>query len=219
MAKRIIRCSWCEGSDDYVAYHDHEWGRAVTDDTRLFEKICLEGFQSGLAWITVLRKREAFRDAFSGFDPTKVSRFPDARVAKLLANAGIIRHRGKIESTINNARRLNAMHRAGESLAELVWGHADRTRQRAPSTLGSLPASTPASTALSKALKQRGWSFVGPTTMYAFMQSMGVVNDHVDGCHVRAACERERRGILASGVGLVPRTDTLRPTTRGGAAR
>ncbi|MBU3703431.1 MAG: DNA-3-methyladenine glycosylase I [Ilumatobacteraceae bacterium] len=219
MGKSIVRCSWCEGSDDYVAYHDLEWGRAVTDDTRLFEKICLEGFQSGLAWITVLRKRDAFREAFADFDPKKVARFTDARVEKLLGNAGIIRHRGKIESTINNARRLTEMHRAGESLAELVWSHADRGRPPAPSTRGSLPASTAASAALSKTLKQRGWSFVGPTTMHAFMQSMGVVNDHVDGCHVRAACERERRGILASGVGLVPRTDTLRPTTRGGAAR
>ena len=219
MGKSIVRCSWCEGSDDYVAYHDLEWGRAVTDDTRLFEKICLEGFQSGLAWITVLRKRDAFREAFAGFDPVKVARFSDARVDRLLGNAGIIRHRGKIESTINNARRLNEMHRAGESLADLVWSHADRTRYPAPTANGSLPASTDASTALSKTLKKKGWSFVGPTTMYAFMQSMGVVNDHVDGCHVRAACERERRGILASGVGLVPRTDTLRPTTRGGAAR
>jgi len=219
VVKRIIRCSWCEGSDDYVTYHDHEWGRAVTDDTRLFEKICLEGFQSGLAWITVLRKRDAFREAFAGFDAGKVARFTDARVEKLLGNAGIIRHRGKIESTINNARRLTEMHRAGESLAELVWSHADRGRPPAPATLGSLPASTPASTALSKALKQRGWSFVGPTTMYAFMQSMGVVNDHFDGCHVRAACEKERRRVLATEVGLARHAATLRTATRGGAAR
>ena len=177
------RCTWCEGSDIYVAYHDNEWGRAVTDETRLFEKICLEGFQSGLSWITVLRKRESFRDAFAGFDPIKVARFSDAKVDKLLTNAGIIRHRGKIESTINNAQRLNAMHRVGESLAGVVW------------------------------------SFVGPTTMYAFMQSMGVVNDHFVGCHVRAACDRERRAVLRAGVGDTRFADTLRSTTRGGAAR
>ena len=196
-----IRCPWCEGSDEYVRYHDDEWGRAVVDDVRLFEKICLEGFQSGLSWITVLRKRESFREAFANFNPTKVSRFSEKRVDTLLGNAGIIRHRGKIESTINNAKRLNEMHRAGESLAEVVWRHADRSRRLAPWMGGPLPASTPASTALSKELKRRGWSFVGPTTMYAFMQSMGVVNDHFDGCHVRAVCERERRAILRSGVG------------------
>ena len=195
------RCSWCEGSDEYISYHDNEWGRPVVDDVRLFEKICLEGFQSGLAWITVLRKRESFREAFAGFDPVKVARFTDARVDKLLGNAGIIRHRGKIESTINNAKQLNEMHKAGESLADLVWRHADRKPQRAPQVGDRLPASTAASTALSKDLKRRGWSFVGPTTMYAFMQSMGVVNDHFAGCHVRAACDRERRSILRSGVG------------------
>ena len=195
------RCTWCEGSDDYVAYHDNEWGRAVVDDTGLFEKICLEGFQSGLSWITVLRKRDAFRDAFAGFDPAKVARFGDTKVDKLLTNAGIIRHRGKIESTINNARRLNVLHKDGESLARVVWSFAENKSQAAPEALGSLPASTPASTALSKELKRRGWSFVGPTTMYAFMQSMGVVNDHFAGCHVRAACDRERRAVLRSGVG------------------
>lgn len=216
VAKELTRCSWCEGSDIYVAYHDHEWGRTVTDETRLFEKVCLEGFQSGLSWITVLRKRESFRDAFSGFDPTKVARFGEAKVDKLLGNAGIIRHRGKIESTINNARRLNEMHRAGESLAHLVWSFADRTRREAPE---SIPAQTPASAALSKELKRRGWSFVGPTTMYAFMQSMGVVNDHVSGCHVRAACDRERRAVLGAKVGSPESPDTLILTTRGGAAR
>lgn len=196
-----FRCSWCEGSDEYVRYHDLEWGRAVVDDTRLFEKICLEGFQSGLAWITVLRKRESFREAFAEFDPTKVARFSEARVDKLLTNAGIIRHRGKIESTINNASRLNEMHRNGETLASLVWSFADTAKTPAPHVGGPLPAKTDASTALSKELKRRGWSFVGPTTMYAFMQSMGVVNDHFDGCHVRTACDRERRAILRSGVG------------------
>lgn len=201
MTRRPVRCSWCEGSDDYIAYHDLEWGRAVTDETRLFEKICLEGFQSGLSWITVLRKREAFREAFAGFDPAKVACFSDARVDKLLSNAGIIRHRGKIESTINNARQLNEMHRTGESLAQLVWSFADPSRCPAPDSTSSLPAQTPRSAALSKELKRRGWSFVGPTTMYAFMQSMGVVNDHFAGCHVHAACDRERRAILRVGVG------------------
>ena len=219
MSRSIFRCTWCEGSDEYVRYHDHEWGRPVVDDVRLFEKICLEGFQSGLAWITVLRKRDAFREAFFGFDPVKVARFADARVEKLLGNAGIIRHRGKIESTINNAKRLNEMHKAGDSLAALVWSFADRTTSAVPNVGNQLPASTEASTALSKTLKKRGWSFVGPTTMYAFMQSMGVVNDHFDGCHVRAACEHERRAILRSGVGAAGWPDTLATTTRGGAAR
>ena len=219
VAKVPQRCTWCVGSDIYVAYHDNEWGRAVTDETRLFEKICLEGFQSGLSWITVLRKRESFREAFAEFDPVKVARFSEAKVDKLLTNAGIIRHRGKIESTINNAQRLNAMHKAGESLAAVVWSFADKANLPAPDSLGSLPASTAASAALSKTLKRQGWSFVGPTTMYAFMQSMGVVNDHFAGCHVRAACERERRSVLRSGVGDTRSADTLRPTTRGGAAR
>lgn len=214
-----MRCGWCEGSDDYVAYHDGEWGRAVVDETRLFEKICLEGFQSGLSWITVLRKRESFRDAFAGFDPVRVARFGEAEVDKLLTNAGIIRHRGKIESTINNARQLNAMHEAGESLADLVWSFADRAQGSAPDSLVGLPASTVASTDLSKELKRRGWSFVGPTTVYAFMQSMGVVNDHIAGCHVRSACERQRRAVLRSGVGKPRLADTLHRATRGGAAR
>ena len=218
MARTTKRCSWCEGSDIYVAYHDDEWGRPVVDDTRLFEKICFEGFQSGLAWITVLRKRDAFRDSFASFDPTKVARFDSRKVDRLLTNAAIIRHRGKVESTINNAKRLNEMHRAGESLAELVWSHASR-RGAAPDAMNSIPASTAASTALSKELKRRGWSFVGPTTIYAFMQSMGVVNDHMKRCHVRAACESERLAVLSSGVGKSMTADTLVVTTRGGAAR
>lgn len=215
-----VRCWWGSGPDPlYVEYHDHEWGMPVVDDRRLFEKLCLEGFQSGLSWITILRKRENFRAAFAHFDIEAVARFGPHDVERLVADAGIVRHRGKIESTINNARRLNEMHRAGESLADLVWSHADRARRPAPAAIGSLPASTAASTALSKTLKKRGWSFVGPTTMYAFMQSMGVVNDHFDGCHVRAICEKERRGVLASRVVDTRPADTLRPTTRGGAAR
>mgnify|MGYP003341854180 CR=1 FL=1 len=202
------RCAWCGDDALYTAYHDEEWGRPVRDDRRLFEKICLEGFQSGLAWITVLRKRDAFRDSFANFDPVKVARFDSRKVDRLLANAAIIRHRGKIESTINNAKRLNEMHVSGESLAELVWSHAFR-RGAVPDATNSIPASTDASTALSKELKRRGWSFVGPTTIYAFMQSMGVVNDHMKGCHVRAACESERLAVLSSGVGKSTTADTL----------
>ena len=196
-SRDVSRCPWSTGSIEYVHYHDDEWGRPVFDETRLFEKICLEGFQSGLSWITVLRKRENFRAAFAGFDPVKVARFDERMVGRLLGDAGIIRHRGKIESTINNARRLLAMHEAGESLSELVWSHADRRRIAAPADMAHLPAATPASTALSKDLKSRGWSFVGPTTVYAMMQSVGVVNDHLASCHVRRACEAERRGRLA----------------------
>ena len=191
------RCPWSEGSPEYVAYHDDEWGRPVVDETRLFEKICLEGFQSGLSWITILRKRDNFRRAFAGFVAEKVARFDDRRVAALLGDAGIVRHRGKIESTINNARCLLAMHEAGESLADLVWTHTDRRRVAAPASMDRLPASTPASTALSKALKSRGWSFVGPTTMYAMMQSVGVVNDHLGTCHVRRSCEADRRLLFS----------------------
>jgi DNA-3-methyladenine glycosylase I len=195
--REISRCPWSLGSPEYVDYHDTEWGRPVTDETRLFEKVCLEGFQSGLAWITVLRKRDNFREAFAGFDPVKVARFDDRKVERLLTNAGIIRHRGKIESAINNARCLLAMHKAGESLSDVAWSHASRRRVAAPTGLSHLPAVTPASTALSKDLKSRGWSFVGPTTMYAMMQCMGVVNDHLGSCHVRKACEAERRELFA----------------------
>ena len=194
---KVVRCSWSESSPEYVAYHDHEWGRPVTDETQLFEKVCLEGFQSGLAWITVLRKRDNFREAFDGFDPVKVARFYESKVERLLANEGIIRHRGKIESTVRNAQRLVAMHKTGESLSGIAWSHADRRRVAAPKELAQLPAVTQASTALSKDLKSRGWTFVGPTTMYAMMQCMGVVNDHLASCHVRRACESERRELFA----------------------
>lgn len=195
--REVSRCPWSLGSPEYIDYHDDEWGRPVTDETRLFEKICLEGFQSGLSWLTVLRKRDNFRSAFLGFDPAEVSRFDDRRVDRLLGDAGIIRHRGKIGSVINNARRLLAMHEAGESLADLTWSHADRRRVAAPTELAHLPAVTPASTSLSKELKSRGWTFVGPTTVYAMMQSVGVVNDHLASCHVRRPCESERRECLS----------------------
>jgi DNA-3-methyladenine glycosylase I len=181
---------------EYIAYHDVEWGRPVTDDVRLYEKLCLEGFQSGLSWLTILRKRESFRRAFAGFDPARVARFGARDVERLLADASIVRHRGKIEATIANARAtLDAQARHG-SLASVVWSFEPRRRGRpVPKGFGDIPSKTEESVALSKALGKLGFRFVGPTTAYAAMQSLGVVNDHVGGCHVRAACESERRAI------------------------
>jgi DNA-3-methyladenine glycosylase I len=178
----VVRCWWCGDDPLYVRYHDREWGSPVTDDTRLFEKLCLEGFQSGLSWLTILRKRDNFRAAFAGFDIDTVAGFGPADVERLLGDAGIVRHRGKIESTINNAGRARALIDEAGSIHSFVAGfRPDRARGIAPGE--SIPASTEQSTALSKALKQRGWSFVGPTTVYAFMQAMGLVNDHIHGCH------------------------------------
>ena len=186
----LLRCFWGGGTEEYRAYHDFEWGRPARDDTRLFEKICLEGFQSGLSWLTILRKRENFRAAFAGFEVETVASFGDADVARLLQDAGIVRHRGKIESTINNARRCAELHDGGETLVNLVWGFVPEPASR-PATITRQwlmdHPQTPESAALSKALKRRGWSFVGPTTMYAFMQSVGVVDDHQASCHVRSA--------------------------------
>lgn len=181
------RCAWGASTPEYVAYHDTEWGFGVTDDTRLFEKLCLEGFQSGLSWLTILRKRENFRAAFAGFDPAVVAQFDERDVDRLLADAGIVRHQGKIRSTINNANRALELGTEFGSLAAYVWPHADFG---APPV--GLPGFTAASSAISKDLKRRGWSFVGPTTVYAFMQAMGLVNDHVEGCWVRDAAERGR---------------------------
>jgi DNA-3-methyladenine glycosylase I len=190
------RCGWSTSAPDYIAYHDDEWGRPVVDDVRLYEKICLEGFQSGLSWLTILRKREGFRRAFAGFDPAAVSRFGVTDVERLLADASIVRHRGKIEATIANARAtLEAQEHHG-SLAAVVWSFEPPRRGRpVPRRLGDLQATTPASTALAKALGKLGFRFVGPTTAYAAMESLGVVNDHLAGCYVRAACEAERRAI------------------------
>jgi DNA-3-methyladenine glycosylase I len=191
----IARCWWCAGSPEYRAYHDDEWGTPVADDHRLFEKLCLEGFQSGLSWITILRKREAFRAAFAGFDFARVAGFGAAEVEALLGNAGIIRHRGKIESTINNARRAIELASEVGSLAAYVWRYEPDPRTRpARLTRGVLMQNTtsPASEAMSKDLKRRGWTFVGPTTAYAFMQAMGLVNDHVDGCAARDRVEAAR---------------------------
>ena len=179
------RCGWCVGSPDYVAYHDGEWGVPVHDDHRLFEKLCLEGFQSGLSWLTILRKRENFRAAFAGFDPEKVAAFALPDIERLLGDPGIVRHRGKIESTINNARQALKLRDEFGSLAAYVWAHQpDPSERPAITTKAALCAMTqsPTSLRLSKDLKRRGWSFVGPTTVYAFMQAMGLVNDHVAGC-------------------------------------
>lgn len=191
-----IRCFWQQGLEDYSRYHDEEWGYPVTDDHRLFEKICLEGFQSGLSWLTVLRKREAFRAAFAGFDFDRVAGFGDSDIERCLADKGIIRHRGKIVSTINNARRAVEMRDEFGSLARYFWGFeptaAERPQKVDYPTLRANPI-TAASTRLSKDLKKRGWTFVGPTTVYAFMQAMGMVNDHIEGCHCREPIEALRR--------------------------
>jgi DNA-3-methyladenine glycosylase I len=181
-----VRCWWCGDDPLYVAYHDDEWGRVVHDDTKLFEKICLEGFQSGLSWLTILRKRENFRRAFFGFDAARVAQFDESDVARLVADAGIIRHRGKIESTINNARRYVELVAEFGSLDRFVWQFTTSESEGDRSAPPGIPSQTPSSTRMSKELKRRGWSFVGPTTMYAFMQSVGVVNDHLDGCWVRS---------------------------------
>lgn len=189
------RCSWPGEDPLYVRYHDDEWGRPVTNDTRLFEKICLEGFQAGLSWITILRKREHFREAFRGFAPDAVARFTAKDVQRLLKNEGIVRHRGKIESTINNAKQALALINEKGSLAAYFWSWepaaAERPRTVTRDTLKAMTTSAQ-SIAMSKDLKKRGWSFVGPTTSYAFMQAMGLVNDHLHDCGVRADVEKAR---------------------------
>jgi DNA-3-methyladenine glycosylase I len=178
------RCWWGASTPDYERYHDEEWGRPVRDERGLYERMVLEGFQSGLSWLTILRKRENFRAAFANFDIEAVAKFGARDVNRLLGDAGIVRHRGKIEAAIANAKAAAAMHANGESLGELVWSFAPDGR-RAPRTPEDLPAITPESTALSKELKKRGFRFVGPTTAYATMQAIGVVNDHIEGCRFR----------------------------------
>jgi len=191
----LQRCAWHGNDDFYRRYHDDEWGSPVSDDIRLFEKICLEGFQSGLSWITILRKRENFRAAFDGFDFHRVARYDEEDVARLLGDAGIVRHRGKIESTINNARRAIELVEEAGSLGAFFWsfepGPDERPKHLTWATLRSMPT-TPTSTRLSKELKKRGWTFVGPTTVYAFMQAMGMVNDHIEGCVCRTRVEEAR---------------------------
>ncbi len=187
----IARCWWGASSPDYRVYHDQEWGMPVADDFKLFEKLCLEGFQSGLSWLTILRKRAAFRRAFHGFDYERVADMGDLDVARLLRDESIIRHRGKIEATINNARR--ALEVAAElgSLGKLVWRFEPDERKP-----DELPATTPESTALAKELKRRGFRFVGPTTAYAFMQAMGLVNDHLAGCDARQRVAAARQSFV-----------------------
>jgi DNA-3-methyladenine glycosylase I len=193
------RCHWHANLPDYLRYHDEEWGRPVTDDIRLFEKICLEGFQSGLSWLTILRKRENFRAAFAGFDFEKVARFGDEDIARCLADAGIIRHRGKIVSTINNARRAIDLRSEFGSLARYFWNYEPRQEDR-PAVVDRQHIVTNPTTAtsvrISKDLKKRGWTFVGPTTVYAFMQAMGLVNDHLEGCFCRAEVEAMRAALV-----------------------
>jgi DNA-3-methyladenine glycosylase I len=189
-----LRCAWYGKDEFYQAYHDREWGRPVEDDVRLFEKICLEGFQSGLSWITILRKRENFRKAFDGFRIERVARYTDTDVERLLLDAGIIRHRGKIVSTINNAKRAKELTGEFGSLAAYFWSFEPKEGDR-PKRIdrAAVVPSTPVSTAISSDLKKRGWTFVGPTTVYAFMQAMGMVNDHIEGCICRAEVERDRK--------------------------
>jgi DNA-3-methyladenine glycosylase I len=195
----IARCWWGGGADaDYRAYHDDEWGMPVTDDVRLFEKLTLEGFQAGLSWLTILRKREAFRQAFAGFDFRRVARFGTRDVERLLGDASIVRHRGKIESAINNAQRAEALVDEAGSLAAFFWRFepptSARPRRMTREALGDL-SQTDESRALAKELRRRGWTFVGPTTVYAFMQAMGLVDDHLDGCASRPRVESARSAL------------------------
>jgi DNA-3-methyladenine glycosylase I len=190
-----MRCFWHGNLPDYLHYHDHEWGRPVTEDRRLFEKICLEGFQSGLSWLTILRKRENFRAGFANFEFDKVAEFTDVDIERLLQDAGIVRHRGKIVSTINNAKRAREMADEFGSLAAWFWrfepGPEERPERMDLAHLRANPT-TAVSVRISKELKKRGWSFVGPTTVYAFMQAMGLVNDHLEGCICRDEIEKAR---------------------------
>jgi len=186
------RCGWCAAAPEFFHYHDTEWGFPVDDDQRLFEKLSLEGFQSGLSWRTILAKRDNFRKAFHDFDFERVARFNQRSVERLLQNAGIVRHRGKIEAVINNARRARELVDQEGSLAAYVWSfEPDPAQLAAPQSVSTSPASI----ALSKDLKKRGWKFVGPTTVYAFMQAMGLINDHIEGCAVRARVEKVRQAF------------------------
>jgi len=193
----MTRC-FGDGDPLYAAYHDEEWGRPVRDERGLFERLCLEGFQSGLSWLTILRKRDAFRAAFADFDPDEVAGFGDRDVERLMADAGIVRNRAKIEATIANARAVVALREAGGSLVDTIWSH--RPEQRAaPRAWGDVPAQTPESKALSRELKARGFRFVGPTTVYAAMQACGLVNDHLAKCPARPATEAAQAAGSSAG--------------------
>lgn len=186
------RCRWCAAAPEFFAYHDTEWGFPVSDDRRLFEKLCLEGFQSGLSWRTILAKRENFRNAFHGFDLDRVARYTEKDVTRLLKDEGIIRHRGKIEATINNAKRAKEMVKAEGSLAAFLWRFEAKPKSQGTQQTVSTSAD---SIALSKELKKRGWKFVGPTTIYAFMQAMGLVNDHAEDCVTRSKVSKARKAF------------------------
>jgi DNA-3-methyladenine glycosylase I len=191
----LLRCPWGVEPPEYRRYHDQEWGRPVVDDVRIFEKLSLEGFQSGLSWLTILRKREGFRRAFADFDIPTVAAFDGDDVERLLADAGIVRHRGKIEAVIANARAALKVQEEDGSLASVLWAY-EPTPSPAVRTLAELAAATQESTALSRELRRRGFRFVGPTTVHAAMQALGVVDDHLEGCHARAAVERERAALV-----------------------
>jgi DNA-3-methyladenine glycosylase I len=191
----IARCPWGAGTTDYIAYHDAEWGVPTTDERTLFEKLCLEGFQSGLSWLTILRKREGFRAAFDNFDASRMAAYTGADVERLVSDAAIVRHRGKIEAAINNARQLVDLWNQGRTLAEVIWSH-EPVNNPAPRSMNDVAATTAESTALSKELKKLGFSFVGATTAYAGMQAMGIVNDHLVGCASRQKCEDLRAALV-----------------------
>src|SRR6185312_7395874 len=190
----VERCAWAGEDAENVRYHDEEWGRPVVDDSRLFEKLCLEGFQSGLSWLTVLKKRPQFRKQFKNFEIRKVAKMTEADIERLLQDPGIIRHRGKIVSTINNASRALELQAEFGSLAAYLW-RFEPDEMAAPEKRGGIESETEASRALSKDLRKRGWTFVGPTTVYAFMQAMGLVNDHYGHCFARAECEHQRKAL------------------------
>jgi DNA-3-methyladenine glycosylase I len=222
-ADGVARCFWCGDQADYIAYHDAEWGYPVVDDRRLFEKLCLEGFQSGLSWLTILRKREAFRRAFAGFDFERVARFGLRDVRRLLGDATIVRHRGKIESAIGNAGCVADLAEEFGSLAAYVWRFEPEaaTRPKRVTRAALRAAATPPeATALAKDLKRRGFTFVGPTTVYAFMQAMGLVNDHLHGCASRPLVDRVRRAFIPPGVSTPARPgSSARPTAHSRPAR
>lgn len=190
------RCRWCAAAPEFLAYHDTEWGFPVSDDHRLFEKLSLEGFQSGLSWRTILAKRENFRDAFHHFDFDRIARFTQRDLARLLKNEGIVRHRGKIEAVVNNARQAQKIVKQEGSLAAFLWRYEPNIKQHTEPQTASTSVE---SIALSKVLKNLDWKFVGPTTVYAFMQAMGLINDHVEGCVIRAKVERVRKGFQRPG--------------------